>query len=257
MGPFDLRCWELLEIKEARALANFLIGAHKFLVSNGAWQICWETGNELIEQRSLRLPFSEVVLEFSDDIPQSTSRIILLCREIQDIIAVVPFIKYHKTGWVGGLDYMLKLYQYVDRQSEWLAASAYGRIDAPDLLRGNQLIISDIMTATIAMIGISGTIFEDVEVPPQLAKAREKRGKVPLFSYQIVRLAGNRSRNDLGGTHASPALHWRRGHFRRIGAKLVPVAPCLVGSAENGIVEKSYDGRGLNYVIREERLAVR
>lgn len=259
MTPFDLRCWELLGVDIARPLADFLIGAHKFLASSGAWQTCWQAGNELIEQRLFRLPYNDVVFEFSEDIPYSTSRIVFACHNLPTSIGVVPFIKYKSHDWVGGTKYHLILHQHADRQPEWVAGSAYARFDAPGILRGNQLMIADILTATVAMISIPGAVTEDVIVPSKLANAREKRGHLPLFSYRVVTLGiGGGSRQDHGGTHASPALHWRRGHFRRLGPRLISVAPCLVGSAENGIIEKSYDGRELNRPpTREEYLAVR
>lgn len=50
-----------------------------------------------------------------------------------------------------------------------------------------------------------------------------------------------RPRGDVGATHASPRLHWRRGHFRRqrIGEmrtaqKLIWIEPCLVGVRSAG-----------------------
>ena len=44
----------------------------------------------------------------------------------------------------------------------------------------------------------------------------------------------------LGGTHASPRMHWRRGHFRRqpigtglIDYKIIWLEPCLIGIKEH------------------------
>lgn len=45
-----------------------------------------------------------------------------------------------------------------------------------------------------------------------------------------------------GGTHASPRLHDRRGHLRRLrGGKNVWVRPCKVGDASLGAVFHDYE----------------
>ena len=58
----------------------------------------------------------------------------------------------------------------------------------------------------------------------------------PALQNQIAesdRLAGH--------GHASPRMHWRRGHFRHLSDdRIVPVAPCIVGSSDHGIVAKDY-----------------
>ena len=69
MGPFDLRCWELLDAGLPPRLRDAIDLSHKFLVSGGAWQSCWEAGNDLIARRVFRLPFSAVTFEFSDNLP--------------------------------------------------------------------------------------------------------------------------------------------------------------------------------------------
>jgi hypothetical protein len=77
----------------------------------------------------------------------------------------------------------------------------------------------------------------------QLQKARARRGKLPLFSTWTLELdLENRvaSREDLGGTHASPRLHLRRGHARQYApAKWCWVQPAVVGRS-HGIIHKDY-----------------
>lgn len=56
-----------------------------------------------------------------------------------------------------------------------------------------------------------------VEHPPgKLNKAREKRGKLPLYSHRVVTIVPRKYSHtpSLGGTHTSPRLHWRRSHLR-------------------------------------------
>ena len=49
------------------------------------------------------------------------------------------------------------------------------------------------------------------------------------------------------GTHASPAMHKRRGHFRQLkSGKIVWVRSAIVGKAEHGVVTKDYVLEGAN-----------
>jgi hypothetical protein len=51
-------------------------------------------------------------------------------------------------------------------------------------------------------------------------------------------------REHLGGTHASPRQHDRRGHMRRLpGGRQVWVKPCRVGDAALGTVFHDYEVR--------------
>lgn len=77
----------------------------------------------------------------------------------------------------------------------------------------------------------------------RLQKARVKRGKKPLFSFWTLELDLSRpeSRESLGGTHASPRLHLRRGHPRQYApGKYTWVQPCVVGNKALGMIHKDY-----------------
>jgi hypothetical protein len=85
--------------------------------------------------------------------------------------------------------------------------------------------------------------------PEKLNKAREKKGKLPIPPTTFVKLklgATQGPRLDLGGTHASPRMHWRAGHLRVIHRgtprqREVPVAPTIVGIGGYGdLVKKDY-----------------
>jgi hypothetical protein len=82
---------------------------------------------------------------------------------------------------------------------------------------------------------------------PKLQAARQKRGKQPLFSYWTLHLTTKSASGEpLGGTHASPRVHLRRGHPRQYApGKYTWVQPHAVGNKSLGIVHKDYDGSGL------------
>ena len=68
------------------------------------------------------------------------------------------------------------------------------------------------------------------------------QGKVPIYEWRTVTIEAVKPRQESkGGTHASPRLHDRRGHLRRLqSGKNVWVKPCKVGDANKGIVFKDY-----------------
>lgn len=80
-------------------------------------------------------------------------------------------------------------------------------------------------------------------VPQTLINAKRKRkGKQPLFSWNTVKIEPRKEKsNHQGGTHASPRLHDRRGHWRTCkSGKKVFVKACKVGDASKGVVFKDY-----------------
>jgi hypothetical protein len=76
-----------------------------------------------------------------------------------------------------------------------------------------------------------------------LSKKRHKAGKVPLYSHWTLVLNGDGDAKgrELGGSHASPRLHLRRGHLRRLDTgPVIWVRHCMVGNPDRGVVEKDY-----------------
>jgi hypothetical protein len=72
---------------------------------------------------------------------------------------------------------------------------------------------------------------------------RLRHGKVPLFDWKTVTIEPSKpKREHLGGTHASPRLHDRRGHWRYMkkSGKKVWVKDCKVGDPLKGIIFHDY-----------------
>lgn len=67
-------------------------------------------------------------------------------------------------------------------------------------------------------------------------------GKVPSYDWHTVVIEAVEPKAEpKGGTHASPRLHDRRGHLRRLrSGKNVWVKSCKVGDASKGAVFKDY-----------------
>jgi hypothetical protein len=83
-----------------------------------------------------------------------------------------------------------------------------------------------------------------IEPHAALRKKRLASGKQPFFSYKVLQLTGEGRADQssaAGGTHASPRMHLRRGHLRRLPSKVIWVRPTMVGaSSESGFVVKDY-----------------
>jgi hypothetical protein len=84
--------------------------------------------------------------------------------------------------------------------------------------------------------------FTDVEPNEAANKMRRARGKMPLFSYKTLTIGKpKRKSRHLGGTHASPRSHLRRGYFRTSQKGVRHwVQPCMVKGETDGFVHKDY-----------------
>lgn len=90
---------------------------------------------------------------------------------------------------------------------------------------------------------------EHSPAPTKLNKARALKGKpfigdrykITLRDFDIKRDPATRM---VGGSHASPRPHWRRGHLRHLeGGRIVPVIPTVVGAqgTQSDIGKKMYE----------------
>lgn len=93
------------------------------------------------------------------------------------------------------------------------------------------------------ILGCSNVETADNPAPAALNKKRAKAGKFPVLEYKtlVLKLDSLRTGGQAGGgTHASPRVHLRRGHVRRLeSGRRVWVQACVVGST-HGMVLKDY-----------------
>lgn len=91
------------------------------------------------------------------------------------------------------------------------------------------------------------TGYKAVAKNSHINRQRAKKGKAPLiYDWHTVKIDQAKPKSDfLGGTHASPRKHQRRGHWRNhTNGKRVWVRDCWVGDASKGMVFKDYEIRG-------------
>lgn len=124
-----------------------------------------------------------------------------------------------------------------------LFSSAQG---APSKIQ-EDLVFECVKLALCGVIAIQarGTRLDTVPAPVKLNKARAAKNRLPLCEYKqliINNHAAAASSESRGGTHASPRLHFRRGHIRILpSGQKTTVAACVVGSKELGEIVKDYE----------------
>ena len=95
-----------------------------------------------------------------------------------------------------------------------------------------------------SVINCANVTTAEVSAPAALNKKRQEKGKQPFFSYTVLQLSDERREAGKGGasgSHASPRMHLRRGHLRRLESKVVWVRPAMVNAGSNtGVVLKDY-----------------
>lgn len=85
-----------------------------------------------------------------------------------------------------------------------------------------------------------------IKAPDVLNKARARKGKPRIGDTYEVRLKLSPSSSgpghSSGNGRASPRMHWRRGHYRRLRERLIPIPPCLVsaGDGADALMPKDY-----------------
>lgn len=90
------------------------------------------------------------------------------------------------------------------------------------------------------------TYVDTVEPDAAKNKLRRSMGKAPLFTYKVLTVGKpKRKSQHLGGTHASPRSHLRRGFYRtsKHGVRHW-VQPCMVKGETEGFVHKDYRVEG-------------
>lgn len=110
-------------------------------------------------------------------------------------------------------------------------------------------LLKDIAELMLAYVGhwLESLSRSAIAYQPQIIqtytnKRKIEKGKLPTYDWKTVVIEPAAPRQDSkGGTHASPRLHDRRGHLRRLrDGKTCWVKSCKVGDASKGVVFHDY-----------------
>lgn len=101
----------------------------------------------------------------------------------------------------------------------------------------------------IETLSCNNVTTETIPAPKPLNKQRIAKGKIPMYEFKVLTLDfqdGHESTTKSSvGTHASPRIHLRRGHIRRLPNKNVWVNATVVGNRKMGVVMKDYSVNSL------------
>jgi len=207
-------------------------------------------------QMPMRLPFPVIALEyditgrFKDEARYDGDlidfdRSIIIAKEMEDGIAVIPFARcllpvMGRVWWPSNFVGLINN----NHEVGCLPITRTGH-----LLKDNQSAFDNDISGEISILccfllalGCANTGLETIEPPLKLNQKRERVGKAPFFSYKILTIPGSVSANtNLGGTHASPRVHLRRGHIRHLKDKNIWINSMVVGNKSKGMVHKDYE----------------
>jgi hypothetical protein len=179
-----------------------------------------------------------------------------------DIVLNLPF---PRTGIVGldqdGKDFALWLTQGTDTVAVGGASMWHGKYMEPfaylltdegiRYYRKDQAITQEDVRPVFRMVCAvllklaeqSAQAYKPIPTDSFINRKRKAKGKSPVsFDWHTVEIGPKAINNEpQGGTHASPRLHDRRGHWRNCkNGKQVWVKACKVGDASKGVVFKNY-----------------
>lgn len=101
-----------------------------------------------------------------------------------------------------------------------------------------------VLIQACSVLNCANVTTAEMVAPLALNKKRHAKGKEPFFAYKVLQLSPERNavgKRGTTGEHASPKMHLRRGHLRRLDTKTIWVRPAMVnpGSAR-GVIQKDY-----------------
>jgi hypothetical protein len=119
----------------------------------------------------------------------------------------------------------------------------YGPVDeGQDLPRDVAEIMLATMSKWLESMDTGCECYQPVITNTFTNRRKIAAGKTPTYDWRTVKIGPKTAKGESkGGTHASPRLHDRRGHIRRLASgKNVWVKACKVGDASLGTVFHDY-----------------
>lgn len=250
INPFSSKIWELQESIVIKGTDIWpkrdidIAPKFRFDKIDEIPELFMDFGLDMLKRGKLQLPFERVIFEYDSGKNDEFSRHAFLCKQSSEMIAIMSLHRHPgKASWVSASKGPL-LVRSEGGSLRWKKPEHVSDTYTEGMAKAD----IDVCVSSCIALSSSSFIQKRVIVPTHLQKARSRDDKPPLYEFKVVELSlTDTIRRPPIGSHASPMLHWRRGHYRRLSAdNIVPVAPCLVGDAANGIVDKDYDARNLN-----------
>lgn len=98
----------------------------------------------------------------------------------------------------------------------------------------------------LSLLACKNILHERVSAPPLRKQMRAMaEGRAPLYDFHVLKIRSDSKEprgEHLGGTHATPRLHWVRGHIRHYATgNQTYVRPHTRGDPALGAVDKTYE----------------
>lgn len=120
----------------------------------------------------------------------------------------------------------------------------YGGDNKPPPSRAHYMPLIALITRFVRSLDKTTVSYTPTAKKSFVNSKRIAKGKNPiLFDWHTVKIEpAAKKQPDMGGTHATPRLHDRRGHWRNYpSGKRGWVKACKVGDASRGVVFKDYE----------------
>jgi len=242
------------ERKKIGHLSN-LIGraAHFALPDNG---FIFNDGCKGLNGLLVKLPFDIITIEFFDDTGKTDNQnkhLILCSHDATGKIIIITYFRGDKYGFLPS-PISCVFSDDVVFNSETFKAETFCNL--PELLKLQKIngVMADafllaaeksILVMCELLEALSCTNVESSIHQPASPKnaQRIKSHKLPIYETKVLTIKASKSQSSstgINGTHASPRQHLRRGHIRRLETGNIWVNSCVVGSKENGVIDKQY-----------------
>lgn len=199
------------------------------------------------------MPFDDLafIISVKNEKDDKTVLIVMTVKRSDNILSISEWLSSYKDP-VGTMTFYDHLYNdpMVDFNPEYVKFLGKQGVDLKKITERFSVLYKYMMPMFIALCMAKPEDAAPIEAykcteNPANPK-RIKRGKRPLFEWEtvLIKPAVKEDSASLGGTHASPKPHDRRGHQRRCkNGKVVYVRPCTINKhkiKEEGFIHHDY-----------------
>ena len=187
-----------------------------------------------------KIPYSEMAVEFKiANLEEKFYRfMVFVLSKTDDNSFKVTIIEKQGNGWCIYGSYYLILDEHIIRIMKTSYMSHGNDDESNKFMHMSAKVICSFLSC------INCCNVKQVEHFPKRQPGKASTRSKPLYSFWTLEI--DKSKNQtmgipLGGTHASPRIHLRRGHARQYKPGVYCwVQPCLVGKKEAGVIHKDY-----------------
>lgn len=191
-----------------------------------------EQGTLLVNDELVTLPYQRTIVV---GVLEDGSKFMLVLIGGEDSVAVSGILSVGELART-----YIEPFSYVNTPE---GMRVYGINDEPPP-RSHSMPVMAIVSTFLSGLRVPTTAHVPTARKSLINSKRAAKGKGPvLFDWRTVEIGPvTQKMPHQGGTHASPRLHDRRGHWRtyKASGKRVWVRDCKVGDASKGVVFKDY-----------------